>query len=79
LAREGYDERDMAEAVKHEKDRQANLLLKSVRRMQHYNEEKYPMPLMFDKWRRFVQIRRLFRFWLGFADKRAEYIRSDLH
>ena len=47
--------------------------------MQHYNEERYVMPKMFDKWRQYVHMRKLFRYWLGFVEKRAKLVKSDLH
>lgn len=47
--------------------------------MQHYNEELYTLPMMLDRWKQFVHLRKLFKHWLGFVDKRGEYIRSDLH
>jgi hypothetical protein len=47
--------------------------------MQHYNEEKYVMPKMFDKWRQYVHMRKLFHYWLGFVEKRAQLVKSDLH
>ncbi len=47
--------------------------------MQHYNEELYPKPKAFDRWRQFVNLKKLFRYWLGYAAKRGEYVKSDLH
>lgn len=37
------------------------------------------MPMMLDRWKQFVHLRKLFKYWLGFVDKRGEYIKSDLH
>jgi len=79
LKDEGYEERDIAGALNQEKGRQSTLILKSVRRMQHYNEELYLKPKVFDRWKQFVHIRRLFKYWLGFAHKRGEFVKSDLY
>ena len=37
------------------------------------------MPKMFDKWRQYVHMRKLFRYWLGFVEKREQLVKSDLH
>jgi hypothetical protein len=37
LAKEGYDEREIEQGVQEELARQKQLLLKGVRRIQHYN------------------------------------------
>jgi hypothetical protein len=47
--------------------------------MQHYNEELYGKPKVFDRLKQFVHMRKLFKYWLGFASKRGEFIKSDLH
>jgi hypothetical protein len=47
------------------------LLLKAVKRMQHYNEELYVVPKAFDQWRQYAHMRKLFRYWLNFSNKRA--------
>eukprot|EP00347_Sterkiella_histriomuscorum_P005910 403354803 len=79
MSKEGYDPKDIQEALKKEKDRQKTLLLKGVKRFQHYNEELYTLPMMLDRWKQFVHLRKLFRYWLNFADKRSEYVKCDLH
>ena len=35
--------------------------------------------MMLDRWKQFLHLRKLFKYWLGFVDKRGEYIKSDLH
>lgn len=47
--------------------------------MQHYNEDLYVLPKMFDRWRAYVHMRKLYRYWLQFAEKRRQLIKSDLH
>jgi len=47
--------------------------------MENYDEENYTKPMVLDRWRRFVHARKLFKYWLGFVNKRGEYIKSDLH
>ncbi len=47
--------------------------------MQHYNEDLYVKPKLFDRWKEFVHMRKLYRYWLSFVEKRAQLVRSDLH
>ena len=53
-------------------------MLRTIRRMQHYNDDLYAKPKAFDRWRSFVATRKLFKYWLNYAWKRAEYGRSDM-
>lgn len=79
MSKEGFDEKEIQQALKDEKARQGTLMLKSVCRMQHYNEELYTLPKMLDRWKAYIHMRKLYRYWLGFANKRGEFIKSDLH
>jgi hypothetical protein len=51
MKEEGYSEVDIAQALRQGKEDKKSLLLKAVFRMNHYNEEEYPMPKMFDRWK----------------------------
>jgi|LauGreDrversion4_2_1035121.scaffolds.fasta_scaffold53390_1 hypothetical protein len=64
LKEEGYDGDDMDVALKEHESQNRYLLLKAVRRMQHFNEELYVLPKMFDRWRSYVHMRKLYRYWL---------------
>jgi len=46
--------------------------------MQHYNEDLYVKPKAFDRWRQYVNMRKLFRYWLEYINNRSEYIKSDM-
>ena len=46
-------------------ERQHSLILKSVQRLKHYNSRDYLKPKTFDRWRQFVQMRKLVRYHLG--------------
>jgi hypothetical protein len=54
MKEEGYDEDDMGKALKEQNERKQFLMLKAIRRMQHFNPELYTKPKMFDKWRAYV-------------------------
>lgn len=47
--------------------------------MRHYNKSDYVKPKMFDRWKLYVHVKRQFRFWLNFVEKRGQFIKSDLH
>lgn len=53
-------------------------MMNAVRRMQHFNEELNCKPTAFDRWRQYVHVRKLFKYWLGYVDQRETYVRSDL-
>jgi hypothetical protein len=46
--------------------------------MEHYNEPNYLKPLAFDRWRNFVQLRKVFKYWFGYCEKRVAFEKSDL-
>jgi hypothetical protein len=71
LNQEGYDEQELAQAMKIQNKRQNELMLKTIRRMQNFNKENYLKPKFFDRWREFNQYKRMFRYWLSFVDKRS--------
>ena len=78
MREEGYSEEDIKEALSKGVKKQNGLMLKVIRRMQHYNQDLYTKPKMFDRWRQFVHMRKLFRYWLKFASNRGEYIKCDI-
>lgn len=46
--------------------------------MMHYNDDEYVKPLAFDRWRKYIHYRKLFRYWLNYANRRVDYVKSDL-
>jgi len=46
--------------------------------MQHYNEEKYVIPKMFDRWRLYVKMRKMMLHWMHYIGNRQQPVRSDL-
>lgn len=79
MKNEGYDEEDTGKALSQHDQHKRYLMLKAVKRMQHFNSEMYAKPKMFDIWKRYVQVKRLYRYWLQFVEKRAKIVKSDLH
>jgi hypothetical protein len=61
MKQEGYAHSDIIQALKSGQTKQNGLILKSLSRMQHYNEDLYVKPKMFDRWREYVNLRKLFR------------------
>jgi hypothetical protein len=75
---EGYSPEDIQQALKHGHIFHNHLMLKAIRRMQHYNEDLYTKPKMWDRWRQYVHIKKSYRYWLQFIAKRGEYIKTDI-
>lgn len=48
MKEEGYGEREIQQALKGGVADKKGLLLKSIKRMQHYNDDKYVIPKAFD-------------------------------
>jgi hypothetical protein len=53
-------------------------MLKAICRLKHNNPDLYTKPKMFDRWRMYVHMRKLYRYWLSYAAKRRQHITSDL-
>ena len=79
LVQEGYDDSEIARALTGHSSQQKSLMLKVIRRFQHFNSLLYTKPKMFDRWREYVHARKLFKYWLRFVEKRSEPIKADLH
>lgn len=75
---EGYNKKEIQEAINKGKENLNNLMLKSVRRMQHFNQDLFVKPKAFDRWRMFVYYRKAFRYWLNWTNSRGEYCKGDL-
>jgi hypothetical protein len=51
MKNEGYSDKDIQIALNQGNGGHNTLLLKAIRRMQHFNEELNTKPKMFDRWR----------------------------
>jgi len=55
------------------------LIARSVARMKHWNgTDDYLKPKMFDRWRKFVQFRKIVKHWLEYMTNRQEHQKADL-
>lgn len=79
LDAEGYDDAEVLRAMHGHNQRQKDMILKTIRRLQHFNKDLYTKPKIFDRWRAFVHARKLFKYWLRFVDKRSEAVKADMH
>ena len=75
---EGYSKEDIALLEKHGADEYKRLLNKAKARMDHFNAEKFMLPKAFDSWRKFVAMRKLFKYYLNFVDNRSSFPKADL-
>jgi hypothetical protein len=64
MKNEGYDEEDTGKALIQHDQHKRYLMVKAIKRLQHFNSELYAKPKMFDIWKRYVQVKRQYRYWL---------------
>jgi hypothetical protein len=81
LKEEGYTTLETDKINIWVKDRGHELLSRSVARMRHFtkDQDQYLKPKMFDRWRKFVQIRKLIRYLLNNIENSLHVKRADLH
>jgi hypothetical protein len=75
---EGYHEKEIEQVLKCGVVDKKGLILKAINRMKHYNDDLYVVPKAFDQWKRYIHMKKLFRYWLNYSNQRAQYIKSDL-
>ena len=75
---EGYTDKEIKESIAQGKKDLDNLMLRTVRRLQHFNKDLYCRPKYFDRWRMWVYYRKAFRYWLNFVNTRSEFVKGDL-
>lgn len=78
MRKEGYTEDEVWYATDSSRKRANYLLSKSIGRMKHYNEEKYVIPKMFDRWRFYVKMRKLAKHWMEYIGNRQNAVQADL-
>lgn len=75
---EGYSQEDVHRLEGHGEKRALHLMGKAKKRLEHYNEDSYPLPKAFDRWRKYVALKKTMRYYLQFAANRSEYLKADL-
>jgi len=78
LTAEGYSWEDVVELEQFGLRRQLHLLHKGKKRLEHNTQELRVKPLAFDRWQRWVQLRKLMRHHLTQVHNRSEYLKADM-
>ena len=79
MASEGFTEHQIEDVAQRAGDKGLELLRRSIGRWKCWNgTDDYLKPKMFDRWRRFVQMRRIVKHWLNFLTNRQQHVKADL-
>lgn len=46
--------------------------------MKHFNDDKFVIPWCFDRWKEWIKMRKQFKYYLNFLNKRCSFKHSDL-
>ena len=75
---EGYAPEDISRLEKHGEKQQTYLINKAKKRMEHFNEDKFPLPKYFDRWRKWIAFRKIMKYHLNLASNRSEFLKADM-
>ena len=79
MADEGFTDYQIEDVAQNADKRGLELLRKSVARWRHCNgSDDYLKPKMFDRWRRWIKMRKIVRHWLDFLTNRQEHKKADM-
>jgi hypothetical protein len=79
LEKEGIEKEKINKIIEKSKTKDLRLIEKSVCRLFCYKDkELYLMPLCIDKWKTWVQHRKMFKYWLNFLNKRVDERTCDV-
>ena len=79
MASEGFTEHQIEDVTHNASEKARELLAKTIGRWKCWNgTDDYLKPKCFDRWRRFVAMRRIIRHWLDFMANRQQHQKADL-
>ena len=79
MASEGFTEHQIEDVANRASDKGLELLGRAIGRWKCWNgTDDYLKPKMFDRWRRFVAMRRIVKHWLAFLTNRQAHVKADL-
>ena len=79
MADEGFTNYQVEDVTQRATQKSNELLARSIARLKHWNgTDDYLKPKMFDRWRRFVKMRKIVRHWLDFLTNRQQHGKADL-
>ena len=78
---EGFTPRQVDEVANHGQRKGDTILRKAVCRWRNHANggHNYLRARMWDRWRKFVHMRKIVRHWLGFIENRQQHIKADLY
>lgn len=69
---DGIDKTEIDRVLSQSKKDSINKIEKSVCRLFCYNDQLYVLPLCLDKWKKWVQQRKMFKYWLNYIENKAD-------
>ena len=79
MADEGFTNYQVQDVTDNAEKKANELLARSVARWKHWNgTDDYLKPKMFDRWRQYIQMRKIVRHWLDFLTNRQQHEKADL-
>lgn len=74
----GYTEKEKDELASRAKEYSRNLMSKTIARLRHVAGDSYLKPKMFDRWKMYIQLRKLMRYILRNVENKLHPVRADL-
>ena len=79
MTSEGFTPNQINEITERASEKGLELINKSIGRWKNWNgSDDYLKPKMFDRWRRYVQMRKIVKYWLDFITNRQQHQKSDM-
>ena len=80
MDKEGFTQNEIDEVADKAQDKGLDLIARAVGRWKHYtyDDDKYLIPKMFDRWRQWVAFRKILRHWLDYIGNRQNHVKADL-
>ena len=80
MASEGFTQNEIDDIADRAKGKSLELLAKAVGRWKHYTyeDDKYVIPKMFERWRQWIAMRKIVKHWLSYIGNKQHHVRADL-
>ena len=80
MKKEGFTDRQIDEIANKGQDKGDSILKKAIGRWKVHSKDQdgYLQTKMFDRWRQYVHMRKIVKYWLNFIENRQQVVKSDL-
>ena len=79
MTSEGFTPNQIEDVAFKASKKSLELISRSIGRWKHWNRtDDYLKPKMFDRWRRFIQFRKIVKHWLDFITNRQQHQKADM-